>query len=234
MKPTMALKPLAFALAALMAVAAHADQTDRHPQPQTAPTTLAVTTNDAQNNHGNTVLNDKTKNNASTSGSLNGSKGVANANIQSGDNNQAKNDVAIGSADDAAQVFATVNSVQSNSNNITGNFGNTNNASLNSSGNGASGVIQVNVSAGNSNQSSNSTAIASANGKSGAATVNAVQDVSSNLTLNVSTGHGWKTTPVTNNASVNSSLNGSSGVLGANVSVGTNNQAQNNVAITRF
>lgn len=59
MKTTMALKPLAFALAALMAVAAQAGQPNHYPQP--APTTASATTLDGQSNHGNVVTNEKPK-----------------------------------------------------------------------------------------------------------------------------------------------------------------------------
>jgi len=231
MKPTMALKPLAFALAALMAVAAQAGQTHHHPQP---PTVAAAAANDGQSNHhGNVVLNDKTKNNASVNDSLNNYSGVVGNNTLSGDNNQGKNDVAIGSGD-ADFVFATVNSAQSNSGNLVINGGTKNNASVNDSGNYGSGIIQSTVASGTSNQGSNSTAIASGNGNAGGATVNAVQDVSGNLSVNLSSGHGWSTKPVTNNASVNSSFNHASGIVGSNTLSGSNNQAQNNVAVTRF
>ena len=224
MKPTLALKPLAFALAALMAVAAQASQ---------PPTTAAATTLDGQSNHGNVVINDKTKNNASANDSYNHISGVANGNVLSGDNNQGKNDVAIVSGD-ADFVFATTGTAQSNTGNLVVNSGTKNNASLNDSGNHASGVIQLNAASGTSNQGSNSVAIASGNGNSGAAAVTGVQDVSGNLTLNLASGHGWNTKPVVNNASVNNSMNYSSGVSNSNVLSGSNNQGQNNVAITRF
>lgn len=237
MKPTMALKPLAFALAALMAVAAHADGRPG-PGPTPAPTTSAyATSNDAQSNHGNVVINDKTKNNASANDSYNHTTGIANGNVLSGDNNQGKNDVVVQSAD-ADFVFATANSAQSNTGNLTLNSGAKNNASLNDSGNNASGVIQLNVAAGTSNQGSNSTVIqANKAGTGGTATVNGYQEVSSNLTLNLASGHGWSTKPVVNNASVNNSMNYSSGVSNSNVLSGSNNQGQNNVVVqstTRF
>lgn len=105
MKTSMALKPLAFALAALMAVAAQAG--GYH-----APTTAAATTLDGQSNHGNVVINDKTKNNASINDSDNHNSGVSNSNALSGDNNQGKNDVAIVSGD-ADFVFASTGTIQS-------------------------------------------------------------------------------------------------------------------------
>src|SRR5450830_921135 len=218
MKPTMALKPLAFALAALMAVAAQAGETYHHPKP---PTVAAAAANDGQSNHGNVVINDKTQNNASANSSY----------------NQGKNDVVVQSAD-ADFVFASVNSAQSNTGNLVINSGTKNNASLNDSGNNASGIIQLNAAAGTSNQASNSTVIQSnKDGSGGLATVNGVQEVSSNLTLNVSSGHSWSAKPVVNNASVNNSMNYSSGVSNSNVLSGSNNQGQNNVVVqstTRF
>ena len=235
MKPTMALKPLAFALAALMAVAAQASPPSYHPQP---PTVAAAAANDGQSNHGNVVINDKTENNASANESYNHSSGVANGNVLSGDNNQGKNDVVVQSAD-ADFVFASVNSAQSNTGNLVINSGTKNNASLNDSGNNASGIIQLNAAAGTSNQASNSTVVQSNKaGNGGLATVNGTQEVSSNLTLNIAaSGHGWSTKPVVNNASVNNSMNYSSGVSNSNVLSGSNNQGQNNVVVqstTRF
>ena len=241
MKPTMALKPLVFALTALMAIAAQAGGGHgggNTPPPTTpAPTTASATSNDGQSNHGNVVLNDKTKNNASANESYNNTQGIANGNILSGDNNQGKNDVVVQSAD-ADFVFATVNSAQQNYGNLVINSGTKNNASLNESGNHAQGVIQLNAAAGTSNQGSNSTVIqANKDGSGGAATINGVQDVSGNLTVNLASGHGWNSKPVTNNASVNNSLNFSSGVSNSNVLSGSNNQGQNNVVVqstTRF
>jgi hypothetical protein len=225
MKTSMALKPLAFALAALMAVAAQAG--GYH-----APTTAAATTFDGQSNHGNLVINDKTKNNASINDSNNHNSGVTNSNALSGDNNQGKNDVAIISGD-ADFVFASTGTAQSNTGNVVVNNGTHNNASLNDSGNHNSGITQLNAAAGTSNQASSSVAIASGNGDGGAAAVTGVQDVSANLTFN-SSGHGWNSKPVVNNASINSSMNYGSGVMNSNSLSGSNNQGQNNVAITRF
>ncbi|TFY90952.1 heme utilization protein [Pseudomonas nabeulensis] len=235
MKTTMALKPLAFALAALMAVAAQANGYNP-PKPQPEPTSSTATVNDGQSNHGNAVINDKTENNASVNQSFKNYSGVAGSNTAAGDNNQGKNDVAI-TAGDADFVFATVNSGQDNRGNFVLNSATENNGSVNNSFNNGSGIGQSNVAAGTSNQGSNSVAINSGDdGKGGAATINAKQEVTGNLTLNLSatTGHGWKTTPVTNNASVNSSFNNATGIVGSNVAAGSGNQGQNNVAITRF
>ncbi|WP_240995203.1 heme utilization protein [Pseudomonas sp. MYb60] len=214
-----------------MAVAAQADGYKPY-KPQ--PTSSAATVNDGQSNHGNAVINDKTENNASVNGSFRDYSGIAGSNSQAGDNNQGKNDVAI-TAGDADFVFATVNSAQVNYGNVVLNKATENNASVNDSFNNGSGIGQSNVAAGTSNQGSNSVAINAGDGKGGASTINASQEVTSNLTLNLSsTGKGWKSTPVTNNASVNNSFNSATGIVGSNVAAGSGNQGQNNVAITRF
>ncbi|NVZ23313.1 heme utilization protein [Pseudomonas costantinii] len=235
MKPTMALKPLAFALAALMAVAVQADPRHHH---HTAPTTLAVSVADSQNNSGNVTLNDKTLNNASTTNSLNSNSGISGGNVLSGTGNAGKNDVAIGSADDAAQVFAAVGVSQNNSGNLVTNSGNTNNASETNSSNSNSGVSQATVAAGTGNAGSNSVAIAAGDGKSGGASITAIQNVSGNLTLNATaSGHGWgwgSSKIVTNNASLTNSGNSNVGVSGINNLSGTGNLGANNVSITKF
>lgn len=241
MKPTMALKPLAFALAALMAVAAHANpggggnNGGNNGGGSSAPTVLSVTANDAQNSSGNGTLNDKTENNASTTDSDNNNTGVASGIIQGGTGNQAKHDVAIGAAEDADQVFATINTYQNSSGNLVGNLGNTNNASTTNTNNSNSGVSLVSVQAGTGNQSSQGIAIASSDdGKSGGASVNAQQNSSGNLTLNATTGHGWNKASVLNNASTTNTGNYNSGVSGTVVQAGNGNQAALGVSITKF
>lgn len=243
MKPTMALKPLVFALTALMAIAAQASgggggsggSGGSGGGSSTPPTVLSVTANDAQNSSGNATLNDKTKNNASTTDSVKHNTGVASGIVQSGTGNQGKHDVAIGAADDAAQVFATINTNQNSSGNGVANIGTTNNASLTNSNNNNSGISLVTVQAGTGNQSSQGVAIASSDdGKSGGATVNAAQNSSGNLTLNVTSGHGWHAKPVVNNSSLTNSGNYNSGVSGTVSQAGNGNQAALGVSITRF
>ena len=243
MKPTMALKPLVFALTALMAIAAQAGGGygggngggGGGNQPPAAPTVLSVTANDSQNSSGNGTLNDKTENNASTTNSINSNSGVASGIIQSGTGNQAKHDIAIGASDDADQVFATINTVQNSSGNLVGNLGNTNNSSLTDSNNSNSGVSLASVQAGTGNQSSQGIAIASSeDGASGGAAVNAQQNSSSNLTLNATTGHGWNKANVVNNASLTNSGNNNTGISGTVSQAGTGNQAAANVSLSRF
>lgn len=243
MKPTMALKPLVFALTALMAIAAQANGGSNGgggnhggggSQPA-APTVLAVTANDAQNSSGNGTLNYKTENNASTTDSVNHNTGVASGIVQSGTGNQAKHDVAIGAADDADQVFATINTTQNSSGNLVGNIGNETNSSLTNSNNSNSGVSLASVQAGTGNQSSQGIAIASSDdGKSGGAAVNAQQNSSGNLTLNATTGHGWNKSSLVTNASLTNSGNYNSGVSGTVSQAGNGNQAALGVSITKF
>lgn len=81
MKPTMALKPLVFALAALMAVAAQASPAEKwKPTPVPSGTVAAVVT-DTQVSKDNKFDDTKTLNNAGANGSLNSSKGNLGANI---------------------------------------------------------------------------------------------------------------------------------------------------------
>ncbi len=233
MKTTMALKPLAFALAAIVASAAHAGGY-HHPKP--APTSVVAAVSDAQSSHNNKVLNLGTQNNASANNSLNGSSGNAQANIAAGDGNQQDNQTAI-AAGDAATVFALGTITQDNHSNTSIQVATHNNASLNNSANGSSGNLGVNVGAGNFNQQKNQLAIATASGAAAAASSNTTQTSVDNTFLNTvatQSGHWGSTTylPVVNNASANNSLNGSSGNLGANIAAGVGNQQGNTTVIS--
>lgn len=230
MKTTMALKPLAFALAAIMAAAAHANP------PIHQPTSVVAAVSDAQSSHNNAVLNLGTQNNASANNSLNGSSGNAQANIAAGDGNQQDNQTAI-AAGDADAVFALGTITQDNHNNISVQVATHNNASLNNSANGSSGNLGVNVAAGNFNQQKNQLAIASAKGAAAAASSNTTQTSVDNAYLNtVATQSGpWGShtyLPVVNSASANNSLNGSSGNLSANIAAGVGNQQGNTTVIS--
>ncbi|XUK68570.1 Heme utilization protein [Pseudomonas yamanorum] len=233
MKTTMALKPLAFALAAIVASAAHAGGY-HHPQP--APTSVVAAVSDAQSTSSNKVLNLGTQNNASANNSLNGSSGNAQANIAAGDGNQQDNQTAI-AAGDAATVFALGTITQDNHNNTSIQVATHNNASLNNSANGSSGNLGVNAASGNFNQQKNQLAIATASGAAAAASSNTTQTSVDNTFLNTvatQSGHWGSTTylPVVNNASANNSLNGSSGNLGANIAAGVGNQQGNTTVIS--
>ncbi|KAF1030885.1 MAG: hypothetical protein GAK37_01048 [Pseudomonas sp.] len=226
MKPTMALKPLVFALTALMAVAANA-----------APSLVVSGSNaDGQASHGNAVLNLGTQNTSSANNSQNNSQGNSQANIAAGDANQQTNDAAIASGQDTLFVFATNAAAQDNHNNISTQVGTHDNASLNNSSNNSQGSLGVNVAAGNFNQQGNGLAIASANSGSSAAANTTTQSSVDNTYLNtVAVGPGFPLptlVPVVNNASANNSLNNSQGNLGANISAGVGNQQRNSTAIS--
>ncbi|WP_207864404.1 heme utilization protein [Pseudomonas sp. 58(2021)] len=180
MKPTMALKPLVFALAAVMAIAAQAGGRDEHhghdhgPKGPTLEELLQIGAGagaavlDVQNNSGNTVLNQGTQNNATVSGSLNGANGNLGANNAAGDANQQDNAAALATADESF-IFGSAVSVSSatqvNTNNGASNYSSTANASLNNVGNSGSGNIGVNNAAGNFNQQKNNLAIAVSGGR---------------------------------------------------------------------
>lgn len=191
MKPTMALKPLVFALAAVMAMAAQADgrgngHGNGHGQPQgpnldqllqiTAGAGAAVL--DAQNSDGNVVKNQGTLNNANASDSLNGSNGNMGANVAAGDGNQQDNAAALATADESfifGNAVAASSATQVNNNNYVKNSSTFNNATLNNAGNNGSGNIGINVSSGNFNQQKNNLAIAVSGGRVAQAAASANQ-----------------------------------------------------------
>ncbi|WP_171057220.1 heme utilization protein [Pseudomonas fluorescens] len=191
MKPTMALKPLVFALAAVMAIAAQAGGRDDNdhghgngngnghgnghdPKGPTLEELLQIGAGagaavlDTQSSGGNAVLNQGTQNNASVSGSLNGANGNIGANNTAGDGNQQDNAAALATADESfifGTAVAASSATQVNANNAVGNYSSTANASLNNVGNSGSGNIGVNNSAGNFNQQKNNLAIAVSGGR---------------------------------------------------------------------
>lgn len=190
MKPTMALKPLVFALAAVMAMAAQAGGDEGHGRhhdhdgPDLA-TLLQITAgakasvNDTQDSHGNSVVNQGTENNGSINNSLNNASGNMGANAAAGDGNQQLNEAALATADESFIFGSAVSSTaltQNNQGNTAVNQSTQNNGSLNSSGNNGSGNMGVNVAAGDFNQQKNDLAIAVSGGRvasaSGAATQN--------------------------------------------------------------
>ncbi|HJR28231.1 MAG TPA: heme utilization protein, partial [Pseudomonas sp.] len=166
MKPTMALKPLVFALAAVMAIAAQAGgRDDNHghgnghgnhePKGPTLEQLLQIGAG-----AGAAVLDTQ-----SSSGNLVGNQGTNNT---AGDGNQQDNAAALATADESF-IFGSAVSVSSatqvNANNAVANYSTTNNANLNNVGNGGSGNIGVNNSAGNFNQQKNNLAIAVSGGR---------------------------------------------------------------------
>jgi hypothetical protein len=201
MKPTMALKPLVFALAAVMAFAAQAGNDDNHgghngghngghdsgpQQPQgpdlnallqiTAGSGAAVL--DVQNSEGNVVKNQGTNNNAKADNSLNNSNGNMGANVAAGDGNQQDNAAALATADESfifGSAVAASSATQYNTNNYVKNASTQNNATLNNAGNNGSGNIGINVTAGNFNQQKNNLAIAVSGGRVATAAASANQ-----------------------------------------------------------
>jgi hypothetical protein len=181
----MALKPLVFALAAVMAMAAQAGGNDHgnngghghNPPPPKGPTLeellqigagAGAAVLDVQNNADNTVLNQGTQNNAGISGSLNGANGNVGANNVAGDGNQQDNAAALATADESfifGSAVSASSATQVNSNNTVGNYSTTNNAGMNNVGNSGSGNIGVNNAAGNFNQQKNNLAIAVSGGR---------------------------------------------------------------------
>ena len=254
MKPSIALKPLAFAMAALLSVAAQAGHNDGPPPPPSNPPSYTLDPNaaaaalviDVQNSNHNKVTNKAIKNTATVKDSVKGAEGNMGVNAAAGSGNQQDNAVAIATADETF-VFGTAASLtsatQTNSHNNDHNYGTQNNAMLKSSGNGSSGNVGINVAAGDFNQQKNNLAIAVSNGRIASAGATANQ-TSNNLSVineagasylsNVNTwGPSWShnKTPVINNATMDHSFNGMSGNGGANIAAGVGNQQSNSLSI---
>ena len=231
MKPQMALKPMVFALAALMAAAAQAG--GWHPTPQPTGTVAAVVT-DVQKSEHNKFDDTNTENNASADNSVNSNSGNVGVNAQSGSGNQADNAGAISSAKgDFATVFAVIDVDQGSSHNNFVNKGTQNNASLDGSITGNSGNVGYNGQAGQGNQGKNNLAITTADGKNIAAASNTEQNSLNNSYLNTAaSSHGYgKTQYVSNNASLDNSVNRNSGNVGVNLQSGAGNQGSNSLSI---
>lgn len=233
MKPQMALKPLVFALAALMAAAAQAGG-GWHPAPQPTGVVASVVT-DVQNSVGNKFDDTNTENNASADGSVTGNSGNVGVNVQAGTGNQADNSGAISSAKgDFASVFAVVDVNQASGLNNFVNKGTQNNASLDNSANGNSGNLGYNGQAGQGNQGKNNLAITTADGKNIAAAANTEQNSLANNYLNAAAsgyGHYGKPQYVSNNSSLDNSVNRNSGNVGVNLQSGSGNQGSNSLSI---
>jgi hypothetical protein len=185
MKPTMALKPLVFALAAVMAVAVQAGEHRRHhdhgptwEQQLLIDAAATATVGDSQESSGNSVLNQATENSAEVENSLNGSDGNMGANVAGGDGNQQDNAVALATADESfifGSAVATSTAYQDNTNNSVRNFSTQNTATLDNSGNNGSGNLGINVTAGNFNQQKNNLAVAVSGGRIATASADASQ-----------------------------------------------------------
>ncbi|PTR24534.1 heme utilization protein [Pseudomonas sp. GV085] len=198
MNPTTALRPLAFALAAVMAFAAQAGGPDDHdqgnghgnnhqPKVPTLEQALQITAGagaavmDSQDSTDNSVLNQGTRNDAKVDDSLNNSNGNMGANVAAGDGNQQDNAAAIATADESfifGTAVAASSATQKSTGNTVKNYSNTNNATLNNAGNSGSGNIGINVTAGNFNQQKNNLAIAVSGGRVALAAAAANQSTS--------------------------------------------------------
>ncbi|MCP1644437.1 hypothetical protein J2T41_004075 [Pseudomonas citronellolis] len=205
MKPTMALKPLVFAVTAVMAVSVYAgndrgprhghDHDNHHGQQQydpykdpRIPAGASATVTDSQNSYNNNVINQGTKNTAGVSNSLGGASGNVGANVAAGDMNQQANAAALATADEHfifGSAYASTSVTQSNTNNTAWNFSTANNAALNSSANGASGNVGINIAAGNYNQQKNDMAAAVSGGRLAGANSGASQTSSGNNVANL-------------------------------------------------
>ncbi|UVJ45883.1 heme utilization protein [Pseudomonas sp. LS1212] len=196
MKPTMALKPLVFALAAVMAVAVQADDhNDRHNKHHhkhhllklfiNAGATAKVT--DEQNSDYNFVLNQGTRNTAKVSNSASDSNGNMGLNAAAGALNQQDNASAIAVADErfifgSAKATSYVNQYSNDNKSV--NHSTRNRATLEDSGNYSSGNIGMNVAAGDFNQQKNNMAIAVSGGRVATATSDADQYSGGNRVIN--------------------------------------------------
>lgn len=227
MKPASVLKPLAFALAALMAVAAHA----------TPPSSGALSAiSDTQKSHDNSVKNEGTKNNTTTTNSVNGNSGNVGYNSASGTANQQDNSTAISTATaDGLFVFgstgASVDVNQANRDNSVKNYGTQYNATTTNSVNGNTGNVGANVAAGDFNQQKNNTTLAVGPGKVTIAAADISQVSTGNRFLNESAGSGYGASPVLNNSTVANSVNGNVGNVGFNSAAGAGNQQSNSLSI---
>jgi len=231
----MALKPMVFALAALMAAAAQAGG-GWHPAPQPTGVVASVVT-DVQNSIGNKFDDTKTENNASNDNSVNSNSGNVGVNVQSGSGNLADNSGAISSAKgDFATVCAVVDVNQNSALNNFINKGTQNNASVDNGINGNSGNVGYNGQAGQGNQAKNNLVITTADGKNIAAAANTEQNSLANNYLNAAAtshgyGYGGKPQYVSNNSSLDNSVNRNSGNVGVNLQSGAGNQGSNSLAV---
>ncbi|RON59124.1 heme utilization protein [Pseudomonas frederiksbergensis] len=208
MKPSMAIKPLVFAIAAVMAVAVQAGQSDDHhnghhnghnnngqhtPPPTKIPVYATANAWDTQSSTDNRISNAGTVNSAEMNNSATGTSGNVGVNVAGGDGNQQDNAAAIANAaaaaPDNAFVFgnasATASVTQTSRNNRVDNYGSQATASMSGSANGGSGNMGVNVAAGDLNQQKNTMAIANTNAPLGNATATAsAEQTGPGLTVN--------------------------------------------------
>lgn len=194
MKVQATLKPLVFAMAAVMAAGAYADNNrgggyngggnnggNHHPDPyDTYDAGAMASINNTQHLGGNWVRNEGTENNATVSGSLNDSSGNVGANVAAGDMNQQANEASIAVADEAFLFGTAVSSItvtQHGGGNDVQNYSTQNTATMSNSGNGSNGNIGLNMAAGNFNQQKNAMAISVSAGRKANASTNVTQEL---------------------------------------------------------
>ncbi|HDS1818842.1 MAG: heme utilization protein [Pseudomonas sp.] len=196
MKPSMAIKPLVFAIAAVMAVAVQAGQNDRRndhhnghhnnghhtPPPTKIPVYATANALDSQSSTDNTITNQGTINEAEMSSSATGASGNVGVNVAAGNGNQQDNAAAIANASsesslDNSFVFGTAEATadvrQFSDGNRVDNWSTQSSAVMSGSGDGASGNVGVNIAGGDLNQQKNTMAIANTNAPLGNATATA-------------------------------------------------------------
>ncbi|MEE9944386.1 MAG: heme utilization protein [Pseudomonas asiatica] len=199
MKPSMAIKPLVFAIAAVMAVAVQADQNDRRgghhnghhnnghhtPPPTRIPVYATANAMDSQRSTGNTITNQGTINEAEMSSSATGASGNVGVNVAAGNGNQQDNAAAIANASsesslDNSFVFGTAEATadvrQFSNNNRVDNWSTQNSAVMTGSADGAEGNVGINIAGGDLNQQKNTMAIANTGAPLGNATATASAD----------------------------------------------------------
>lgn len=159
MKPSMAIKPLVFAIAAIMAVAVQADDrrgnghgNGNNNQPRTTIIPISATANaiDRQSSTGNTIHNEGTINEAEMSSSGSGASGNVGVNVAAGNGNQQDNAAAIANAAsdsslDNSFVFGTATATadvkQYSNNNKVNNWSTQSSAVMSGSASGTSGNV---------------------------------------------------------------------------------------------
>lgn len=185
MKGKQVLTPLAFGLALAFAGSVHAVGSG-----------ASAVIEDTQYNQYNGVLNQGTENSGTVDNSLNGASGNVGANVAAGDNNQQANAAAVSTADAyfvfgvpvVSSAVASIAVEQKGYNNLVVNHSASNTASMNNSGNDASGNLGINVAAGTNNQQKNDMAIASSSSAhTAAAGVSVFQESYGNSTQNLAT-----------------------------------------------
>ncbi|BBU44874.1 heme utilization protein [Pseudomonas monteilii] len=234
MKPSMAIKPLVFAIAAVMAVAVQAGQNDRRndhhnghhnnghhtPPPTKIPVYATANAWDTQTSTDNRISNQGTINEAEMNQSGEGSSGNVGINVAAGNGNQQDNAAAIANAGsesslDNSFVFgmasATADVVQTSDNNRVDNYSTQSSAVMSGSASGAEGNIGINIAGGDLNQQKNTMAIANTGAPLGnaTATASAEQD-GPGLVVNNSADRTYRvdTITITTSASGSSSRDG--------------------------